>query len=446
MANKLQKIIEGSINSLTSGGGGIINRLIGKPLLVYHTIPNEVVKVLTKSRKKEGILAELQEVIEASPFRVVPQCPLAGQCGGCKWQHIDYLQQLTIKKELIQKTFAAKQISLPDFTIVCGEKELFYRNRMDFMFCRNGELGLKEAGRWWAVVDLPECFLMSKEANEILSRLRVWTKNSGLPFWDNKKHEGFWRAAVIREGKNTGERLVAIITNRNPEAEKLIKELSDVIGDLTTSIVWGINERITDLSDADEIISIKVNPWLIEEINGLKYQIAPCSFFQTNSDMAKKLQDTVLELVEPKNKTVADFYCGAGFFSLALVKTGAKKVVGVEADMAGIAAAKNNARINNLKADFFAAKIEDYFKDETIAQNFNTIILDPPRAGLHPKVIEILLKTLPSTIVYVSCNFSRLAEELSKFLEFYSIANFRALDLFPQTPHVEVVIKLVKKP
>jgi len=176
------------------------------------------------------------------------------------------------------------------------------------------------------------------------------------------------------------------------------------------------------LSLADEIEVLKGEPYLHEEINGLKYRISPNSFFQTNSEMAAKLQDTVLEFASPiKDKTIADLYCGAGFFTLALARTGAKKVIGIEADEAGIEAAKVNVKLNSdgvLKwwsdgvVDFLAAKIEDYFKDQSMAEGFDTIVLDPPRAGLHPKVIETLLKVLPQTIVYVSCNPATMASSV----------------------------------
>jgi len=401
-----------------------------------------------------------------------------GKCGGCKWQHIDYQEQLAIKLDLIKKTFLEKEIEIPLTEVVPCSKQFFYRNRMDFMFGRNGELGLKETGCWWSTLDLPACYLLSEESNKILSQVREWTRTSGLPFWDNKTHEGFFRALVIREGKNTGERLITLVTNKpKNEAEKnIISKFSKAIQtnqhsntptlhDFITSILWGVNERLTDLSLADEIEVLKGTPYLHEEINGLKYRISPNSFFQTNSEMAAKLQDTVLEFASPiKDKTIADLYCGAGFFTLALARAGTKKIIGIEADEAGIEAAKVNAELNSdgvvkwwsdglpLEAlakwgvvEFLAAKIEDYFKDQSVIENFDTIVLDPPRAGLHPKVIETLLKILPSKIIYVSCNFHHLAEELPKFLENYQLTEARALDLFPQTPHVEVVVKLERK-
>jgi 23S rRNA (uracil-5-)-methyltransferase RumA len=336
---------------------------------------------------------------------------------------------------------------------------------MDFMFGWRGELGLKEAGKWWSVVDLPKCFLQSEEANEILRRVSEWSKKSDLLFWDNKKQTGFLRALVIREGKNTGERLVMLVTaesemgvdisvvdknQRSPVIRRQPNDWREIFLDLfedgvATSVLCGISRRATDLSIADEIVALNGKPWLHEEINGLKYRIAPNSFFQTNSEMAAELQNTVTEFVAPKpEQKIADLYCGAGFFSLAFARAGAE-VVGVEMDKAGIEAAKVNAELNAIKADFFAAKIEDYFKDKNLAVDFDTVVLDPPRAGLHPKVLETLIEVLPQKIIYVSCNYNNLAKELPNFLQHYKISRIRALDLFPQTPHVEVVIELEKK-
>lgn len=455
MPTKINQTVSGIITSLTEGGGGVIERPKSKPYLVYHTIPGEEVVALTKRRDKKGFRAELQEVLKPSEHRNLPLCPHAKTCGGCKWQHVAYQHQLAIKKDWIKQAFAEKKISLPEFSITSGGKIFFYRNRMDFMFGWRGELGLKEAGRWWSTIDLKKCFLMSEESNEILKRVRAWTRASGLPFWDNKKYTGLWRALIVREGKNTGERLVILVTNKvtDKKTKDFISSLPEALGSLATSVIWGINEKITDLSLADEIIALKGNLWLEETINNLRYKISPCSFFQTNSEMAAKLQETVLEFAAPKEKNIADLYCGAGFFSLALVRAGAKKVVGVEADTAGIETAEENKKMNNngmtkhqndeaLK--FQAAKIEDYFKNKNLATGFGVVVLDPPRAGLHPRVIETLLEVLPPEIVYVSCNFRRLVEELPKFLEHYEITAFRALDLFPQTPHVEAVVKIEK--
>ncbi|HBR81109.1 TPA: hypothetical protein DEA21_05750, partial [Candidatus Uhrbacteria bacterium] len=339
--------------------------------------------------------------------------------------------------------------------IISGPSDFFYRNRMDFMFGWRGELGLKEAGKWWSTVDLPKCFLQSEESNEILKRVGEWTKNSGLPFWDNKKQTGFFRALVIREGKNTDERLVMLVTagvdavganGHSPLQQSWQNEFVKLFADgLATSVIHGICRRTTDLSIADEIIALKGEPWLNEEINGLKYRIAPNSFFQTNSEMAAELQNTVMEFVAPKpGQKIADLYCGAGFFSLAFARAGAE-VIGVEMDEAGIEAAKINAELNKISADFTAAKIEDYFKDKTLAAGFDTIVLDPPRAGLHPKVLETLLEVLPPKIVYISCGYHNLAKEMPEFLKHYQVTRARALDLFPQTPHVEVVVELETK-
>ena len=314
---------------------------------------------------------------------------------------------------------------------------------MDYSFDFKGNLGLKQPGYWWSVLDLQTCFLLSEPSVEIMTRVREWTKKTGLPFWDAKFHRGFFRSLVIREGKNTGQRLITLITTSPPEKNytEHMETLPSILGNLADAIVWGQTDMQADVSHAETSIPLKNNPWIYEEVNGIRYRIYPDSFFQTNTLMAKELQNKVLSYCgDMKQKHVLDLYCGAGFFSLALSKT-AKKVTGIEQDSSSIESAKANAKENNLFADFYASKVEDYPWEKECP---DLVVLDPPRAGLHPSVLKTLMKTLPHEIIYVSCNYRALVKELKIFLEHYTIENLEALDLFPHTPHVEVIIKLRK--
>lgn len=437
MANQLNQQLTGKVIGISDDGSGVIESP-RKPIFAYNTIPGETVTVTTKRKMKDGIQATLDHVDEPSVHRVQPLCPYAGVCGGCKWQHVDYDFQRAMKLSLVKQTFAEHDIDLPLERIEGCPEPFYYRNRMDYVFGRDGSLGLKEPGRWWSVLDLQSCFLLSKDGVDIMHRVRDWARGSGLPFWDLDTHEGFFRYLVIREGKNTGERLVMLVTNRPGEhetVEQMRQELVPLLEDKATSILWGINDRMTDLSVADEIHALKGEPYLEEVVNGLRYRIAPNSFFQTNTLMAAKLQDAVKTACEPlADKSVLDLYCGAGFFTLAL--TGARRLMGIELDAAAIDAAKINAELNGLKADFHAAKVEDV---DWIKHCPQVVILDPPRAGLHPHVLKTLRLALPARIIYVSCNYGRFAQELAILLEHYRISSVQAFDLFPHTPHVELV-------
>lgn len=436
-------MIQGVIERLSKEGAGVLPRPEGKPIEVYNTIPGETVTVSAAKRTKDALRAELVSVDIPSPLRVTPRCPYAGTCGGCKFQHVDYPAQLKFKLDRIREGFEAAGIPCPIKEVEAAADIFYYRNRMDFVFGKDGQLGLKSPGRWWDVLDLSTCFLLSPDSVEIMKRVREWTKKSGLPFWNGETYQGFFRYLVIREGKRTGERMVMLVTAKAMEgaAEKL-RELPALLGELATTIVWGINPLITDLSIAEEIIPLKGDPFIFEEAGGIRYKITPNAFFQTNTVMAERLQGVVAGFFgDLKDKTLLDLYCGSGFFSLALAK-GAKHTIGIELSAEAIACAKENTKANNVVVEYFVSKAEDF---DWSGYAPDAVILDPPRAGLHPKSLEAVLANRPPLIVYVSCNFPRFLEEYKKLSAVYDLADARALDLFPHTPHMECVFKLVRK-
>lgn len=446
---KLLQKVTGLINRLGKDGAGEIDRPEGKPLRVYNTIPGEAIEGTTLKRVPDGIRTRLDTVTNASPDRVAPTCTYAGTCGGCKWQHISYDRQVAEKIDRLQRTFSEAHVSLPDPTSVPAPELFYFRNRMDFVFGRNGELGLKEPDRWWSVLNLNTCFLLSPESVGIVNDIRDWAKTTGFAYWDSRTQQGFFRYVVIREGKNTGERMVTLVTTKGTDEQAVnVAEIVTIIGKRATSIVWGINDRITDLSIADQIIPLHGDPWIHETINGTIYKIRPNSFFQTNSGMAAKLQDSVREACgDLKNKTLLDLCCGSGFFAVAFAGM-AKHVIGVEIDADAIVSANENAALNNATAEFHATPAEK-FDWSTIAPD--VAIVDPPRGGLHPDVVETLLEKRPTRVVYVSCSYDRFLKEWMGYdghtglHEGYEIVSATALDLFPHTPHVEVVFTLKAK-
>src|SRR3989344_448143 len=448
---KLYTPITGKVERLAHDGSGVISRPEGKPVLVYNTIPGETVKARMFKRSKEGLRAELEEVVEASNDRIAPRCPYAGTCGGCKWQHAGYDAQLRFKLDILKTDFAEANVPCPISSVEPAVEQFYYRNRMDFVFGRDGELGLKQPNKWWATLDLETCFLLSEESVEVMKRVREWTRASGLPFWNAKTQQGFFRYLVIREGKRTGERMVMLVTaSPSPgDGETLINQLPKLLGSLATSVVWGINPTLTDLSVADEIIPLKGDPWIHEDVGGIRYKITPNALFQTNSGMAERLQATVLRPCEQaasrrSNLTVLDLYCGSGFFSLALAKRMPDaKLIGIELSAEAIACAKENASANGVTAEYFASPAEDF---DWKGYAPDVVILDPPRAGLHPSVVATLLQMQPSCIVYVSCNYRRFLQEWKELSKVYTLDSAAALDLFPHTPHMECVFRLTKRP
>ncbi len=363
-------------------------------------------------------------------------CKFAGKCGGCPWFNLEYATQLKSKLEAIKQTLKDMQPETCNLQLLPCPELLYYRNRMDFAFGPNGEFGLKETGRWDQVTDLDQCFLLSETATEVMRRVRSWAKDSGLPGWDQRKGSGVLRHCVIREGKNTDERMVMLLVSRN-EKNLRTEELKNVLKDLTTSIVLGINDEKSDVSRAGTIIPVHGNPWLEETINGYRYRIHPNSFFQTNSVMAAKLQDTVKEFCgDLKDKTLLDLFCGSGFFSTAFAND-CQRTIGIELDPSGIENARTNAELNNIaNVEYHVSEAEKF---DWAGIKPDVVIIDPPRSGTHYKVLDTLRSALPDRIVYVSCNYERFAKELPALTRHYKINKMQALDLFPHTPHVELV-------
>ncbi len=402
-------------------------------------------------------LAKVAEIHTPSPDRVTAPCPHAGTCGGCLWQHLRYTAQLTLKQQRINQAFeTAEHAERITEVLPCppaspdDEMRAYYRNRMDYAIGWNGEIGLKEHEAWNRYVDIKTCFLLNAETGDILERVRVWMKAHDLLPWDAKFYTGDIRYVIIREGKRTNERLVIIVVH---DAKRITDEhrktLLETLSPLTTSLLIGEQPKQTDLSYAETFETLKGSPWLEEIVNDVRYRIHPNSFFQTNTVMAEQLQNVVLKLVganlKPAPTQILDLYCGLGFFGLALAKQRPEiSIAGFEIDAEAIELAKHNAATNGVaeRCQFTSGPAEDLSWKDLPA---DLIILDPPRAGLHPKVIKTLLEKKAPTLIYVSCNYHRLVEELKQFKTLYTITELKALDLFPHTPHVEVVVRMELK-
>lgn len=398
-----------------------------------------------KKREKKDIL---RGIIENIP-KVPPKCSFAGSCGGCFMQHVAYKDQVTAKQKFLTSLFEKNNIPLEIGEVVHSPDTFYYRNRMDYPVGRNGEIGLKPAGMWKSVLNLTECFLLSEETPAILQTVRDWMSAHALTGWDAVKHTGYIRYVVIREGKRTNERMITIICNSHPENIDVQKVWDDLVARLqpfVTTLYRGMQTSITDISETNDLELLYGKEELHEVAGGITFAISPFSFFQTNTKAAEKLQAYVVDEVmraTTNEAYVLDMYCGTGFLTLPLAQKNVR-VKGVELVEAAIVKAKENAIANNVHAEFIALKAEDHIKSMKKDEH-DIIIIDPPRAGLHPKVIEKLCEVQPKTLVYVSCNPSKLVEELPKFLEVFEIKNVRAFDMFPHTPHVELVLTMQLK-
>lgn len=439
---KLFDEIHGNIEGVDGKGRGIM-RAEGKNIATPFVVPcDEVTVTLTKRRRGE-LTGRLKTVHSPSPYRVTPRCPYAGKCGGCPWQMIDYPKQLEYKRDLVNSSFERAALPFRIADVEASAEIFYFRNRMDYVFGASGELGLKEPGAWWSVLDLGTCFLLSENAVRVMERVRAWAQKHALAPWDNKKYTGLLRYLVIREGKFTNERCVTLVTSAEPFPDAAREDLVVELKNLATTIYWGINPEITDLSIAPEMKLLHGKRYLTERVGDYTFDIHPNSFFQTNAYMAARLMETVrLSAALESHERLLDLYCGVGFFAIALAGS-CREVIANELDHGAIDLAKQNALQNKItNATFLQGATENILPK---MPRPDVVILDPPRSGMHPKALGTLLAFHPKRIVYVSCNYEALARELPAFLRDYEITNQTALDLFPHTPHVEVVTAFKRK-
>ncbi len=452
---KFGDVLEGIVTDVDEKGRGLFFHPLPqtpgevRTVVVPFTAPGDNIQATFAKRDRGQWIGKLNHINSSSADRVSTPCPHAGVGGGCLWQHLDYNAQRALKQTMINRAFE-KAGHMERVTSVLPSPDVFYyRNRMDYVIGWQGQVGLKEYGAWNRYIDLSTCLLLDDTAPTILQTVRDLMRDLKLEPWDAKRQTGLMRYTVIRLGKNTDERMIMLVVkDASAFDEGKRQELRRRLAPLCTTLYLGENPTITDLSIATTLDLLHGNEYLTEMINGITYRIHPNSFFQTNSGMATALQNTVLDLLgDLKGKKILDLYCGLGFFGIACAKRGAQ-VYGLELDAPAIELARQNAERNQVAelCQWESGAVEDKLAVLIQQQSCDTIIVDPPRAGLHPKALATLLQAKPSTIVYVSCNFHRLVEELKTFKEHgYRVEQLKALDLFPQTPHVEVVTKLVRE-
>jgi 23S rRNA (uracil-5-)-methyltransferase RumA len=431
---KFGDLIRGQVSNVDDKGRGLIEPNI----VIPFTSPGDEVEATFVKRDKGSKIAKLASVTKTSPDRIDAPCPHAGTCGGCLWQHMEYGAQIRLKQQMINRAFEHAGHEERIDKIQQAPDTFYYRNRMDYVFGWKGELGLKEYGQWNRYLDLSTCLLLDKETPTILDTVRKLVAKLGLEPWDAKKYTGDIRYTIIRLGKNTNERMITLLVKDLSKLKPHHSEITEALSPFCTTLYLGENPEITDVSLAKTLILLHGNEYLTERVNEIDYLVHPNSFFQTNTHMAGELQSAVMKLL-PKGK-ILDLFCGSGFLGIAAAKDG-HEVYGHEIDAPAIELAQNNAKANNVadKCRWGAGPVESL---DWSAENPDAVIIDPPRAGLHPKALKALLDNRPPTIVYVSCNYHRLVDELKQLKTLYKIDSLQALDLFPHTPHVEVVVKL----
>lgn len=376
-------------------------------------------------------------------------CPNKEECGSCSWSHIPYNKQLQQKLSDINGSFSLKEVDLECREIIPSPVTEHYRNRMDFVIDFEGRVGLRQKGKWWKVLDNHTCFIADVRIEELFHTVRRWTSEVQLTFFDRKTHRGLLRYAVVRT-TTTGEAMVIIVTSapadpvEERQAHEVLRLLSLSMSEHSkhSTLIWSINHTIADVSFGDELRTVSGTGWIEEEMNGFRYRITPTAFFQTNPFTAAILQQTVVDFVgNLSSKTVLDLYCGSGFFTVPIAQT-AQKTIGVEMVSEAIVDARINAELNDVQIEFHDAKTEEF---DWRVVGADVVILDPPRSGMHDKALRDLMDGQPETIVYVSCNYKNFAREMVQLKELYDVQQMKAIDMFPHTPHVELVTHLQKR-
>jgi 23S rRNA (uracil1939-C5)-methyltransferase len=465
-------ILEGLRIESMAAEGKCVARLDGKVVFVEGAAPGDVVDVQVTKIKSNFLEARLSRVISPSVSRVEPVCSHVGLCGGCRWQHLNYETQLQYKQQqVVDSLERIGGLTFPPVRPIIGSsKTTYYRNRLDFSATsyrwltsppnspnsggvevnRDG-LGFHIPKSFDRVFDVEHCYLQPEPSNEIRKAVKAIAIRNGIPFFDLRKQTGYLRTVTIRTA-GTGE--VMVIVQVAFEQTQWLSNLLNEIGNRfpqITSLMYVVNGKRNDTFHDLEVKTWKGNPYITETMkkpdgNGaLQFRIGPKSFYQTNSEQAERLYYTAWQLAGlTGNELVYDLYTGTGTIA-GYVAGHAKKVVGLEYVEAAIEDAKVNAAINAItNTEFFAGDIKVLLDDDFLQQHGkpDVVITDPPRAGMHEDVCNMLLKAEPKRIVYVSCNPATQARDLNMLSEKYSIMAVQPVDMFPHTMHVENVVGL----
>lgn len=439
----------------------------GKTIIIEGGAPGDVVSILTTKQRKSYYQGKITEFHKYSDIRTTPKCEHFGVCGGCKWQHIKYEEQLKFKQSEVENNLIRiGNLDLPKITpIKAAKNDYFYRNKMEYSFSdtrwlsveeiesnkvieEKNALGFHIPGMWNKVVDINKCWLQEDFTNNIRNSIREFSIKNNIPFFNHSTQSGELRTLMIRT-TSTGEIMILIqfyIDNKS-NRELLLNFIRETFPD-TNSLLYVINNKANDTIYDQKVECHYGNSFITEQMEGLKFKINAKSFYQTNSDQAYELYKIVREVSELSSSDIVyDLYTGTGTIALFIAKN-AKKIVGIEAVPDAIIAAKENAINNEIKnVDFFVGDMKSVFNNDFIKANGNpdVIITDPPRDGMHKKVIDQIKNIAPKKIIYVSCNSATQARDLELLKDDYDVIRSQAVDMFPQTHHVENVVLLKKK-
>ena len=469
MSKRTKKQVFTNVEVLDAGAKGktIAKAPDGKVIFLPNAVPGDVVDVQTFKARKAYYDGKATVFHKLSDKRTTPVCEHFNVCGGCKWQDMGYEHQLFYKqKEVTNNLTRIGHIELPEITPILGAaKPYFYRNKMEFSFSdsrwltqeeveSDADLGDRNAlgfhipGMWDKILDIKKCHLQEDPSNAIRNAVKQFALDNKFEFFNTRNQTGLLRTMMIRTS-STGDVMVVIQFFKEDKAKRmlLLDFLTETFPQIT-SLQYIINSKANDTIYDQEVICYKGEDHIFEEMEGLKFKINAKSFYQTNSDQAFELYKITRAFAGlTGDELVYDLYTGTGTIAQFVAKQ-AKKVIGVESVPDAITAAKENAQLNNINnVEFFVGDMKLVFNDAFIAKHGqpDVIITDPPRDGMHKDVVQQILNIAPKKVVYVSCNSATQARDLELMDAMYKVTKTQAVDMFPQTFHVENVVLLGKR-
>lgn len=429
--------------------------------------PGDVVDVqLTKKRHSfaEGKIVKMHT---SSPMRVEPFCEHYGVCGGCKFQHIPYEEQLKYKQQQVEDALQRiAKVQLPAINPILGSANTcFYRNKLEFTFSNKSwltreqlesdeqfddrnALGFHIPNAFDKVLDINKCWLQDDVSNQIRNYIRLHAKQQGYSFFDLRANQGLMRTLMIRTS-STGELMLVVVFGANDQTaiNEMMQSIKEVFPQIT-SLQYVVNLKCNDSLNDQEFVLFSGRDYIEEEMEGLKFRVGPKSFYQTNSAQAYELYKVARRMARLKgDELVYDLYTGTGTIANFVARQ-SRQVIGIEYVPEAIEDAKLNSRVNGIENTlFYAGDMKDILTDDFVQQHGcpDVMIIDPPRAGMHEDVVKVILNAQPKRLVYVSCNPATQARDLAMLDEKYSVEEVQPVDMFPHTQHVENVVALQRR-
>ena len=467
--NKGRVILENVEIQSVAAEGKALARVDNMVVFMPYGAPGDIVDVEILKKRKTHAQARILRFVKYAEERCQPFCEHFGVCGGCQWQHLPYQAQLRYKQQQVLDNLQhIAKVSLPECRPILGsEHTMYYRNKLEYTFSdkpwRTTEemasgvdfstmdqhaLGFHIPGMFDKVLDIKHCYLQESFSDQVRLFVRGFCIEHDYPFFNLRQQDGLMRNMIVRTSSNGEKMLIVVFVHNDIEKiHALMQAIADAFPQIT-SLLYVVNDKGNDTIFDREVLVFKGRDYIVEQMENLQFKIGPKSFYQTNSAQAYRLYSVVRHLADLQgDELVYDLYTGTGTIA-NFVAAKARQVIGVEYVPEAIEDAKVNAALNHIdNTFFFAGDVKDIVNEEFMSQygRPDVIITDPPRAGMHPDVIQTILKARPRKLVYVSCNPATQARDVALLDEAYRVDVIQPVDMFPHTQHVENVLLLTAK-